>query len=444
MHSRHPVRWLMWLSLGLAAPPVFALGAGGLAGDTAELVERQVEQRAERLVEDAIVRQVETRLEMPIEPPNLPLPALPRTVSVPTESGTTAFREIRTEGDWRAVERQWLLTGTAETIANLSGPDIEVLERQSLPGLGLTVVRFRVTPALDSREALARRFPALVDRFDRNHVYTPQTTTKVPGETSLSPRWRTLCTDPVRVGMVDGAIDAGHPTLRGADLVQRRFLATAPGRGALMADLAHGTAVASLMVGQREGQWPARLPSATVVNAAALYDRGDLTAGATLGHLLAALDWLAGQSVAVINLSLTGPDNRVLAAAIRSLLAQDVLLVAAVGNEGPTARPLYPAAYPGVIGVTAVDEGLALYRWANQGDQVMFAARGVRVPVAHPKGGMVADSGTSLAAPVVTALLACRRVSLAPERAVQALIDEARDLGAEGRDPRFGHGFLDG
>ena len=105
----------------------------------------------------------------------------------------------------------------------------------------------------------------------------------------------------------------------------------------------------------------------------------------------------------VINISLTGPDNQLLAAAVSRLRERGVLMVAAVGNQGPSAPPLYPAAYTDVIGVTAADSSGKLYRWANRGEQVMFASNGVTVPVAHPDAGMVADSGTSLASPVVAA-----------------------------------------
>ena len=72
-----------------------------------------------------------------------------------------------------------------------------------------------------------------------------------------------------------------------------------------------------------------------------------------------------------------------------------------------------------------------------------FAARGVDIAVAHPDGGQVTNSGTSLAAPMVTALLACRLLRLSPEQALQTMIDDAEDLGEPGRDPEFGHGFLD-
>ena len=145
----------------------------------------------------------------------------------------------------------------------------------------------------------------------------------------------------------------------------------------------------------------------------------------------------------MINISLTGPDNRLLKTAIERLDERGIGLVAAVGNEGPAAPPLYPAAYGPVIGVTAVNASGELYRWANQGEQVLFAAPGVAVPVAKPEGGMALDSGTSLAAPVVTSALACELNRVDLSGAIQALKSNARDLGEPGRDTRFGHGLLD-
>lgn len=151
---------------------------------------------------------------------------------------------------------------------------------------------------------------------------------------------------------------------------------------------------------------------------------------------------MATQKLPVINISLTGPDNLLLAGAVRKLREQGTLLVAAVGNEGPAAPPLYPAAYPEVVGVTAASRTGDLFRWANRGEQVMFAAHGVAVDVPHPDGGVITDSGTSLAAPVVTAALACGVSGGDSEAALAALIDQAQDLGEPGRDSLFGFGFL--
>jgi subtilisin family serine protease len=141
------------------------------------------------------------------------------------------------------------------------------------------------------------------------------------------------------------------------------------------------------------------------------------------------------------NLSLAGPPNRALADVIRRAQAKGVAVVAAAGNAGPAAPPAYPGAYPKVVAVTAVDGTQKVYRFANRGSYIMFAAQGV--DVATPSGGKV--SGTSFAAPVVAAMLAAempRQDAAAADRAIQRLRKQARDLGAPGRDSVYGFGVL--
>ncbi len=91
--------------------------------------------------------------------------------------------------------------------------------------------------------------------------------------------------------------------------------------------------------------------------------------------------------VEIINLSLAGPDNPVLARAVADAHAADIPLVAAMGNAGPRAEPAYPAAYEGVVAVTAVDAGHAVYRRAGQGLHVDFAAPGVGIATAASISG---------------------------------------------------------
>ncbi|MGF2736835.1 S8 family serine peptidase [Marinobacter sp. DUT-1] len=440
-HSRK-IHWLSALALASLATPVVALGTGVLDG-AAGPVTRQVEQSAERLVERRMARHIEDRVETATKTLRNPLENLPSKLPVLTEQGEVAFNDVVVEDGWRAVEREWLFTGTDEEIARLDQTGITLLKRQELGGLGVNLVRFRVSPELDSREALRSILPELTDRLDRNHIYSPQTDEPPPKPQSRAPQWQSLCSSPVRVGMVDTSIATDHPAFRQARLVQSRFLKVDGAKGQLAEPRAHGTAVASLMVGDFSGDSPARLPGATLYNASVFFDRNRNLSGATLGHLLQGLNWLSEQAISVVNISLTGPDNRVLATVTGNLLDRGIVMVAAVGNQGPAAPPLYPAAYPGVVGVTAVDDSNELYRWANRGEQVMFAARGVSVPVAAPDGGLTSDSGTSLAAPVVAAALACRLLATSPEQAIEALIGTARDLGEPGRDRSFGHGLLD-
>ncbi len=443
MIKRATFHWLMVPALLIAPGLAQSAGPGDLLNGQIDAISKQVERRAEALVERKVAERTRERVVNADELPEQLQGQLSELLPVRTRDGETAFYETLQSDGSRAVARQWLITATAEELDRLRRPGVTILEQQKLEGLGLTVVRFQVRPDIDSRAALKKLLPELSERLDRNHIYSPQSRASGAVPNGVETTTASLCPEPVRVGMVDTLISEEHSAFEQAKIVQKPFLTVANQTGEFTAPRAHGTAVASVLVGQSSAQNQARLPGATLFNASVFYEGSDATSGATLAHLLEGLNWLAEQNTSVINISLTGPDNRILAAAIKSLQQQGPILVAAVGNEGPAAPPLYPAAYEGVIGVTAVDSAGALYRWANRGNHVAFAARGVDVLVAHPKGGLVRDSGTSLAAPVVTALLACSLPRLSNEQAIQILIERAEDLGAEGRDPGFGHGFLD-
>ena len=142
----------------------------------------------------------------------------------------------------------------------------------------------------------------------------------------------------------------------------------------------------------------------------------------------------------MVNISLAGPPNALLEEAVRRAVARGVLVVAAVGNDGPAAPPRYPAAYPDVIGVTAVDGGGVIYRRAARGSHVDLAAPGVNVVAASAPNSYQPATGTSFAAPAVAAMLARthRRADAASaSRAVAEITARARDAGA----PVYGAGI---
>ena len=128
--------------------------------------------------------------------------------------------------------------------------------------------------------------------------------------------------------------------------------------------------------------------------------------------------------------------------AIEAASKAGILIIAAAGNEGPASKPVYPAAYSGVIAVTAVDRSLAVYRRANRGDYVEIAAPGVEVPVASGASGVTLRSGTSYATPFVAATAAALAAGRSADTVRALLNDAARDLGSPGRDPTFGWGLL--
>ena len=146
--------------------------------------------------------------------------------------------------------------------------------------------------------------------------------------------------------------------------------------------------------------------------------------------------------VEVVNMSLAGPPNRLLEKALERAAAQGIIVMAAAGNGGPVARPVYPAAYESVVAVTAVDTTQQVFRLANRGDYLALAAPGVDLRHARPGGGYAASSGTSFAVPfAVTA--AARIGRLLPEVDIIAmLLENAKDIGPPGRDQIYGYGLL--
>jgi subtilisin family serine protease len=161
--------------------------------------------------------------------------------------------------------------------------------------------------------------------------------------------------------------------------------------------------------------------------------------------LVAAFGWLVQEGVPVINVSLVGPKNLMLQRVIGSLIAGGYIIVAAVGNDGPAAPPLYPASYADVVGVTAVDSHRHVLIEAARGPQVMFAAPGADMAAADGAHGYAAVRGTSFAAPFVAALLASRIEK--PDAgtaaaAIDALAKTAIDLGPQGRDLTYGFGLI--
>jgi subtilisin family serine protease len=121
----------------------------------------------------------------------------------------------------------------------------------------------------------------------------------------------------------------------------------------------------------------------------------------------------------VINISLVGPSNLLLARAIEQVRGRGIQVVAAVGNDGPAAPPQYPASYPGVVAVTGVDSnGRALIE-AGKATHLDFAAPGADMAAALPGQGYAKVRGTSFAAPLAAARLAAAG-------SVQRLASEAR------------------
>lgn len=295
-----------------------------------------------------------------------------------------------------------------------------------------------------ARDAVRAQQSGAVSDF--NHLYAPASTDCAGSDCLLREMigWPvaqavTGCGVPVALGMIDTGVDPAHPALTDAQVRVHRLDTGAPPSGQ-----AHGTAVAALLVGAADGQTPGLVPHMPLVavdafHASASAERADAFA------LIEALDWLAGQQVRIINMSLAGPPNEALREKIAQIEAQGILIVAAAGNAGPAAKPLFPAGYDPVLAVTAVDRQQEVYRRAVRGAHIDLAAPGVGVRSAGDGGAADTHSGTSFAAPFATAaaaLILQQEPGLRPAQLRDRLRADARDLGDAGPDAVFGHGLL--
>ncbi|HEU5285253.1 MAG TPA: S8 family serine peptidase, partial [Sphingomicrobium sp.] len=259
--------------------------------------------------------------------------------------------------------------------------------------LGLRVVHLRVPRGMSARDALKRlRSAAPRIEADFDHLFEPAGGELLPVAGALA---AAATSGPGRkIGMIDGGV-ASHPSLARAPIEQNGFSGSPQPTG-------HGTAVASLIVGDQGPFRGAARGSSLLV--ADVY--GGSRAAGSATAVVRALAWLARHRPSVINISLVGPSNRLVARAVGAVRARGIQLVAAVGNDGPAAPPQYPASYPGVVAVTGVDaRGRALPE-AGRATHVDFAAPGADMAAALPGEGYAKVRGTSFAAPLAAARLA--------------------------------------
>jgi subtilisin family serine protease len=395
--------------------------------------------------------------------PSVPLPNLPQPLQTLPQTGLDDLRHLEitrlirvnrrvvdTDPNGEPVVREEILalSPTEAALTHAAGLNFVVDRERIIAAMNIRVVIFKAPQGMSTKAALRKlREADPAGTYEYNHIYSgsgmfngnmsdagmtasiesaqdaPRAT---PPESSSQVR--------VRIGLLDTGVDTTHP-------VFRESLVHTWGCANMVVPAAHGTAVASLLVGRaavfRGVQPDAELYAADVFC-------GAPTGGAT-DALVAALGWMVQASVPVINISLVGPKNVMLERVIGALVAGGYVIVAAVGNDGPAAPPLYPASYAHVVGVTAVDSHRHVLIEAARGPQVMFAAPGSDLDAAAADHAYASVRGTSFAAPIVAALLARGLTAPNPADASQAidtLAKAAIDLGPPGRDLTYGFGLV--
>lgn len=333
-----------------------------------------------------------------------------------------------------AVRGILLATGfDAAMQARAGEAGFRLIESETIEGLDLSFGRFAVPAGMDLDDA-EKRFARLMPgaEIEPDHIYFPTGSEGAPPAPLPSAMLAMASGGGARLGLIDGGV-ANHRAVAGL-VEQRGFAKGAPSPSD------HGTAVAALMIGK--GSPRGGMPGGALL-AADVYGRDP--AGGSATAIARALGWLTQKGVSVVNISLAGPSNALLARAVSAAQAKGILIVAAVGNDGPAAPARYPAALNGVLGVTAVDRREKVLPEAVQGNQVDFAAPGSDFDSAQPSGGTAAVRGTSFASPLVAARLAYHYPAASIDRiepSVKALMAEAKDLGKKGRDSVYGNGLV--
>ncbi|HET6860947.1 MAG TPA: type VII secretion-associated serine protease mycosin [Streptomyces sp.] len=272
--------------------------------------------------------------------------------------------------------------------------------------------------------------------------------------------WRTTRGEGVTVAVLDTGVDDAHPDLAGQVLTGKDLI----GFGARRGDrpwARHGTAMAGIIAGHGHG--PGRAdgvlgiaPRAKILPVRVILEGGDAArkkARSSRGNALAqGIRWAADNGADVINLSL-GDDSKSAHpepaedAAVQYALGKGAVVVASAGNGGEDGDHIsYPAAYPGVIAVAAVDRDGSHAPFSTSRWYATVSAPGVDVVIADPDRRYYEGWGTSAASAFVSGAAALVRAAypeLTPAQVKKLLADTARNAPRGGRDDARGHGFVD-
>jgi serine protease len=248
----------------------------------------------------------------------------------------------------------------------------------------------------------------------------------------------------VVIAVLDTGVDLDHPDLArkllpGQDFVEHDDVPDD--------DSGHGTFVAGVAAARTDNGTgvAGAAPRSRILPVKVLDSRGF----GRDSSVVEGIEWAVTHGADVINLSLGGPSRSpALDRAVRYALDNDVVVVAAAGNEGTT-EPWYPAASPGAIGVGATDaDGAELAWFSNSGASVDVVAPGMGIMStdAGPGADYATGNGTSFAGPLVAgaaALVRAAEPGLSAAAVASRVVGTALDVGPQGRDPRLGRGLLD-
>ncbi|MFF1836333.1 type VII secretion-associated serine protease mycosin [Streptomyces sp. NPDC058231] len=272
--------------------------------------------------------------------------------------------------------------------------------------------------------------------------------------------WQTTRGKGITVAVVDTGVDGSLPDLAGQVLPGKDMI----GFGARRGDRSwarHGTAMAGIIAGRGHGVGRGDgvlgiAPDAKILPVRVILEASDPSrakARESRGTALAdGIRWAADHGADVINLSL-GDDSASAHpegdedAAVQYALKKGAVVVASAGNGGEKGDHIsYPAAYPGVIAVAAVDRYGTHASFSTRRWYATVSAPGVDIVVPAPDHHYYVEWGTSAASAFVSGAVALVRAAhpgLSPAQIKKLLTDTARSSPEGGRDDSRGYGTVD-
>lgn len=329
-----------------------------------------------------------------------------------------------------------------------------VIEVDALSSSGDGLLAFRILDGLDVRAKVAALETDPRVRFAQpDFVYLVASREDEPPPAQLAYGSRLIRADRLRgqasgsgvtVALVDTGVDAEHARLKS------KILQAVDMTGKTFTPDVHGTLLAGIIAADASdpSTFGGIAPGAGLLAIKACQPDAPLAIEARCWSITLAkgVDFAVQKGARIINLSVVGPEDRLVARIVDAAVSKGSFVVAAAGNDGPEGPPAFPAALDNVVAVTAVDAGERLYPQATRGSYVDLSAPGVEIVSTAPGGKYLVTSGTSLAAAHVAgaaALLLERRPGFSPSELQSLLELTAKDLGAPGKDPLFGSGLVD-
>jgi len=365
----------------------------------------------------------------------------------PRLSGVPAPDEHRFSPAEVLVEfRSDLSSKTTNAIAR--GERLRLLGTQPISLTGMTMYRYHIedrrsvvetVSALENNPQIISVQPNYRYTLEGEHHGVLAEAQYVIPKMSLNPAHAISNGEKSRVALIDSQIDRKHIEI--SNSVVESFEA----EGAVGAPALHGTAVAGIIAAHAELTGVAPQARILAYQAFSGHDKTAAMQGTTY-DILGGIEWSVRHSAHIINMSFAGPPDPALSREIASGAHRGLIFIAAVGNEGKTGKPLYPAADENVIAVTATDKDDVVFKDANPCPTSCVAAPGVDILVAQPNGAYGFLSGTSIAAAHVSGVVALL-LDVKPKLDLSAirnlLFKTARRLTPSGQNQGFVVGIVD-